>query len=94
MIWPESWTKLHKLELVEVKMYADWASLQDEIQCDRGNQSVLHRFPAAVGREVACSVVKCIAHNLSSAATNDEPSSLEDERDVKWTMEVSSGFLS
>ncbi|XP_070179509.1 ral GTPase-activating protein subunit beta-like isoform X2 [Littorina saxatilis] len=70
------------------KMYADWASLHDEIQCDRGNQSVLHKFPAAVGREVACSVVKCIAHNLSSAATNDEPSSLEDERDVKWTMEV------
>jgi len=33
-------------------------------------------------------VVKCIAHNLSSAATNDEPSTLEDERDVKWTMEV------
>ncbi|XP_076463976.1 ral GTPase-activating protein subunit beta-like isoform X2 [Babylonia areolata] len=69
-------------------MYADWASLQDEIQCDRGNQSVLHRFPATVGREVACSVVRCIAANLSSAATNDEPSSLEDERDVKWTMEV------
>nr|KAG5712266.1 hypothetical protein BaRGS_023845 [Batillaria attramentaria] len=45
-------------------------------------------FPATVGREVACSVVKCIAQNLSSAATNDEPSTLEDERDVKWTMEV------
>lgn len=69
-------------------MYADWASLQDEIQCDRGNQSVLHRFPQAVGREVSCAVVKCIAHSLSSTVGSDDPSMLEDERDVRWTMEV------
>ncbi|XP_025089592.1 ral GTPase-activating protein subunit beta-like isoform X4 [Pomacea canaliculata] len=69
-------------------MYADWASLQDEIQCDRGNQSVLHRFPQTVGREVSCAVVKCIAHSLSSTVGSDDPSMLEDERDVRWTMEV------
>ncbi|KAK3769083.1 hypothetical protein RRG08_032074 [Elysia crispata] len=69
-------------------MYWDWASLQEEIQWDRGNQSVLHKFPASVGREVACHVVKHIAQNLSIAASYEEPSSLEDEKDVKWTMEV------
>uniref|UniRef100_A0A0B7AY85 Ral GTPase-activating protein subunit alpha/beta N-terminal domain-containing protein n=1 Tax=Arion vulgaris TaxID=1028688 RepID=A0A0B7AY85_9EUPU len=69
-------------------MYCDWASLQEEIQCDRGHQSVLHKFPASVGREVACHVVKHIAQNLSIAAGTDEPSSLQDEKDVNWTMEV------
>ncbi|XP_012944892.1 ral GTPase-activating protein subunit beta isoform X2 [Aplysia californica] len=69
-------------------MYWDWASLQEEIQCDRGNQSVLHKFPASVGREVACHVVKHIAQSLSIASGTDEPSSLQDEKDVNWTMEV------
>ncbi|XP_059176419.1 ral GTPase-activating protein subunit beta-like isoform X2 [Physella acuta] len=69
-------------------MYWDWASLQEEIQCDRGNQSVLHKFPANVGREVACHVVKHIAQSLSIASGTDEPSSLQDEKDVNWTMEV------
>ncbi|BFZ12491.1 hypothetical protein BsWGS_15530 [Bradybaena similaris] len=69
-------------------MYCDWASLQEEIQCDRGHQSVLHKFPTSVGREVACHVVKHIAQNLSISTAADEPSSLQDEKDVKWTMEV------
>ncbi|XP_046372123.1 ral GTPase-activating protein subunit beta-like isoform X1 [Haliotis rufescens] len=69
-------------------MYSEWASLQEEIQCDKGNQSVLHKFPAQVGRDVACSVVRHISGNLSIAAANDEPSSLQDDKDIKWTMEV------
>ena len=69
-------------------MYAEWASLQDEIQCSQGCQSVLHRFPSTLGRDVSLTVVKCIASNLSSAVACDEASSLEDEKDVKWTMEV------
>ncbi|XP_050404785.1 ral GTPase-activating protein subunit beta isoform X2 [Patella vulgata] len=69
-------------------MYAEWASLQDEIHYDKGNQSVLHKFPASVGRDVACTVVKHIAQNLSIATTSGEPSTLEDDKDVKWTMEV------
>jgi len=69
-------------------MYAEWASLQNEIQCDKANQSVLHKFPAVVGREVACSVVRHITQNLSIAASNSEPSNLNTDKEVKWTMEV------
>ncbi|XP_055878983.1 ral GTPase-activating protein subunit beta-like isoform X3 [Biomphalaria glabrata] len=69
-------------------MYWDWASFQEEIEFDRGNQSVLHKFPASVGREVACHVVKYIAQSLSIASGTDEPSNLQDEKDVNWTMEV------
>lgn len=76
-------------ERKETTMYWDWTSLQEDIQCDRGHKSVLHKFPASVGREVACHVVKYIAQNLSIAAGTDEPSSLQDEKDVNWTMEVS-----
>lgn len=69
-------------------MYADWASLQDEIQFDKANQSVLHKFPSAVGRDVAGCVVKHIAQNLSISASAQEPSSLDSHSEVKWTMEV------
>ena len=69
-------------------MYAEWSSLHGEIQCDKANQSVLHKFPAPVGRDVAVSVVKHIAVNLSMAANNSEPSNLNSDKDVKWTMEV------
>ena len=75
--FPCSWT-----------MYADWASLQDEIKFDKANKSVLHKFPSIVGRDVACSVVKTIAQNLSIAVSNPDPSNLETDKDVKWTMEV------
>ncbi|KAL3873490.1 hypothetical protein ACJMK2_036600, partial [Sinanodonta woodiana] len=68
-------------------MYADWSSLQDEIQFSETHKSVLHKFPSAVGRDVACSVVKHIALSLS-ISTADSPSSLENDREVKWTMEV------
>ncbi|ESO90184.1 hypothetical protein LOTGIDRAFT_233979 [Lottia gigantea] len=69
-------------------MYAEWASLQDEIHYDKGNQSVLHKFPDTVGRDVACTVVKPIAQNLSISASNGDPSTLDGDKDVKWTMEV------
>ena len=68
-------------------MYADWASLQDEIKLDKANNSVLLKFPGTVGREVACSVVKHIGANLS--INKGETSSLETDTEVKWTMEVS-----
>ncbi|XP_056022408.1 ral GTPase-activating protein subunit beta-like isoform X3 [Ostrea edulis] len=69
-------------------MYSEWSSLQDEIQCDKTNQSVLHKFPAAVGTTVATSVVKHIATSLSIAANNLEPCRLDSDKEVKWAMEV------
>ena len=75
-----------------VGMYAEWASLENEIQCDKANESVLHKFPAAVGREVAATVVRHIAKGLSIAAENAEPSKLNTDKEVKWTMEVLIGI--
>lgn len=69
-------------------MYADWASLEAEIQCDTANESVLHKFPAQVGKEVAATVVRHIAKGLSIAVENSEPSKLNSDKEVKWTMEV------
>ncbi|XP_060069949.1 ral GTPase-activating protein subunit beta-like isoform X1 [Ylistrum balloti] len=69
-------------------MYAEWASLQDDIQCDKANQSVLHKFPPLVGRDVAFTVVKHIASSINLAANNSEPSNLNTDKDVKWAMEV------
>ena len=69
-------------------MYADWASLQDEIKFDKANESVLHRYPGPVGRDVACHVVKTIAQNLSFSVSNPDPSNLLTDKEVKWTMEV------
>lgn len=71
-----------------MKMYSEWASLEQEIQCDTANQSVLHKFPSQVGRDVACAVVKPIAQNLSIAVSNSEQSNLNDTKDVRWVMEV------
>ena len=69
-------------------MYCEWASLQGEIQCDKANQSVLHKFPETVGRDVAFTVVKSIAQNLSVVSNSCEPSHLTSDKEVKWTMEV------
>ena len=71
-----------------LKMYCEWASLQGEIQCDKANQSVLHKFPETVGRDVAFTVVKSIAQNLSVVSNSCEPSHLTSDKEVKWTMEV------
>ena len=63
--------------------------MQQEIQTDTANVSVLHNFPDVVGKEVANSVVKSLAQNLSlSAANNEEPSHLSTPSAVKWTMQV------
>ncbi|KAL4239114.1 hypothetical protein ACF0H5_003817 [Mactra antiquata] len=69
-------------------MYSDWASLQDEIQFNEANRSVLHKFPHQVGQDVAHCVVKHIAQNLSFTVNNCDPSNLESHSEVKWTMEV------
>lgn len=71
-----------------LKMYCEWASLQGEIQCDKANQSVLHKFPETVGKDVAFTVVKSIAQNLSVVSNSCEPSNLASDKEVKWTMEV------
>lgn len=70
-------------------MYSEWASLQDEIQCDKANQSVLHKFPTPVGTTVATSVVRHIAVSLSITANSQEPCQLDSDKEVKWAMEVS-----
>ena len=71
-------------------MYSEWSSLQDEIQSDGGNVSVLHKFPDVVGKDVAALVVRSLAQTLSVSVNNGEPSNLTGEREVKWTMEVRS----
>ena len=71
-------------------MYSEWASLQQEIQNDASNVSVLHKFPEGVSREVAGSIVKMLAKNLSIATNTDQPSNLNTDKDVQWTMEVQS----
>jgi len=72
-------------------MYADWTSVQNDIQTDTGHQSVLARFPVGVGRDVANSVVHSLAQSLSrggGAEAGGERSSLHTDADVKWTMQV------
>ena len=81
------WTNL--TDRPKPAMYSEWASVQQEIQTDTANISVLHNFPDVVGKEVANSVVKNLAQNLSlSAANNEEPSHLSTPAAVKWTMQV------
>ncbi|XP_036357187.1 ral GTPase-activating protein subunit beta isoform X7 [Octopus sinensis] len=66
-------------------MYSEWAPLQREIQCNKANQSVLQKFPAAAGKEIVCSVVKHLAKNCSTSTIAVD---LEEDKDVKWTIEV------
>ncbi|XP_071504740.1 ral GTPase-activating protein subunit beta-like [Diadema antillarum] len=80
-------------------MYSGWASLQEAIETDQSNQSVLHTFPEAVGKDVAVSVVKQLAANTAALAANQQQqlqrgdgvtasNPLESEKQVEWTMEV------
>ena len=72
-------------------MYSEWASLKPAIESDTSNQSVLHSFPEAVGKDVAVSVVKQLANHLSLTASKGDnlpPSPLDSEKQVLWTMEV------
>lgn len=88
--WPTNITCiLLRCRVGSLTMYSEWASLQDEIQCDKANQSVLHKFPTPVGTTVATSVVRHIAVSLSITANSQEPCQLDSDKEVKWAMEVS-----
>ena len=80
-------------------MYSGWASLQEAIETDQSNHSVLHTFPEAVGKDVAVSVVKQLAASMASLTAQQQQqhqrgdasvtcSLLESEKQVEWTMEV------
>ena len=73
-------------------MYADWSSVQTEIQTDTGHKSVLSLFPSTVGREVANAVVHSLAQSVARSNDNKEPSSLTTDADVHWTMQVTAKF--
>jgi len=74
-------------------MYADWSSVQTEIQTDTGHKSVLSLFPSTVGREVASAVVHSLAQSVARSNDNKEPSSLTTDADVRWTMQVTANFV-
>ncbi|XP_026121508.1 ral GTPase-activating protein subunit beta-like isoform X2 [Carassius auratus] len=66
-------------------MYSEWRSLHLVVQQDQGHLSVLHTYPASVGRDVANAVVRPLGNTLGGA-TND--CLLKTDKEVKWTMEV------
>lgn len=69
-------------------MYSDWANLQLDIDFETNKPGVLNKFPLAVSKDVTSAVVRSLAHNLSITISNNEPSKLTTDHDVKWTMEV------
>lgn len=70
-------------------MYADWASVREEIQRSTDHESVLTlSFPTSVGKEVAGSVVHYLAFMVGKNNDDNEPSSLTTDTAVKWTMQV------
>lgn len=70
-------------------MYADWASVREEIQRSTDHESVLTlSFPTSVGKEVAGSVVHYLAFMVGKNNDENEPSSLTTDTAVKWTMQV------
>ncbi|XP_065357088.1 ral GTPase-activating protein subunit beta isoform X5 [Calliphora vicina] len=71
-------------------MYGEWVSLSAQISANSGgaqSYSVLNKFPASAGREVAVSVVKQLATNLG-ITQNAEPSHLVKDEEVNWCMDV------
>ncbi|XP_037828193.1 ral GTPase-activating protein subunit beta isoform X7 [Lucilia sericata] len=71
-------------------MYGEWVSLSAQISansCGAQSYSVLNKFPASAGREVAVSVVKQLATNLG-ITQNAEPSHLVKDEEVNWCMDV------
>lgn len=65
-------------------MYGEWVSLSAQISansCGAQSYSVLNKFPASAGREVAVSVVKQLATNLG-ITQNAEPSHLVKDEEV------------
>lgn len=66
-------------------MYSEWRSLHLVVQSDQGHVSVLHSYPAAVGRDVANAVVRPLGVTLGAPASE---CLLKTDKEVKWTMEV------
>ncbi|XP_031423890.1 ral GTPase-activating protein subunit beta isoform X5 [Clupea harengus] len=66
-------------------MYSEWRSLHLVVQNDQGNVSVLHSYPATVGRDVANAVVRPLGASLGGPTSE---SFLKTDKEVKWTMEV------
>lgn len=74
-------------------MYSEWASLQQTIQSELSDLSVLNKFSPSAGKEVATAVVKQLSQNLGITNSSQcEPSKLEDDKEVLWCMEVSNFF--
>lgn len=73
-------------------MYSEWASLSNAVTSGTSvdSTSVLLKFPASSGRDVALSVVRQLAANLGIAQAA-ELSSLTTDKEVLWCMEVSRG---
>ncbi|KAL1272258.1 hypothetical protein QQF64_028120 [Cirrhinus molitorella] len=77
--WPQS-------APVEVAvMYSEWRSLHLVVQSDQGHLSVLHTYPAGVGRDVANAVVRPLGNSLGGVPSE---CLLKTDKEVKWTMEV------
>lgn len=71
-------------------MYNEWTSLTSVISTNSAEaqkQSVLNKFSGLAGREVAIAVVKQLAGNLGITQPA-EPSSLENDQEVHWCMNV------
>ncbi|KAL1137760.1 hypothetical protein AAG570_009456 [Ranatra chinensis] len=69
-------------------MYSEWASLQTVVRTEAAeNDSVLAKFPADTGKEVALSVVRQLASNIGITHA-PSPSHLITDRQVLWCMEV------
>ncbi|XP_056606388.1 ral GTPase-activating protein subunit beta isoform X3 [Triplophysa dalaica] len=66
-------------------MYSEWRSLHLVVQSDQGHLSVLHSYPAGVGRDVANAVVRPLGNILGGAPSE---CILKTDKEVKWTMEV------
>ncbi|KAG1663347.1 Ral GTPase-activating protein subunit beta [Nymphon striatum] len=71
------------------KMYAEWTSLDPVIPAEQRNWSVLNKFPSSAGRDVSIAVVKHLAANLGiNSVSTEQPSNLENDREVQWCLEV------
>ncbi|XP_046730007.1 ral GTPase-activating protein subunit beta isoform X3 [Silurus meridionalis] len=66
-------------------MYSEWRSLHLVVQSDQGHVSVLHSYPASVGRDVANAVVRPLGSTLGAPTSE---CLLKTDKEVKWTMEV------
>lgn len=63
-------------------MYSEWRSLHLVVQNDQGNVSVLHSYPAAVGRDVANAVVRPLGASLGGPTSE---SFLKTDKEVLYS---------